>query len=148
MLSRRLFVTALLAVSASAWIVEAAGAQGKGASSGGGGGNSNAGSGNGAGGGGNPNAGGGGNGAGGGNSNAGGGNEEESEQPTQSVEQPSAVPENYATTAPGPLRVRHRNGFEEEIGAGRYKMLDNRGRLIVDRAVRSSDYARLRRLTE
>jgi hypothetical protein len=153
----------------STWIVDAAGDKGEGSSHGGGNATNAGGGGNGQGdgnanadrggngqGGGNANPGGGGNGQGGGNANPGGGGtgqgpedggtEEESEQPPQSVEQPSAVPESYTAIPSGPLRVRHRNGFEEEVGAGRYKMHDNRGRLIVNRVVRSSDYVRLRRL--
>jgi hypothetical protein len=167
MLSRRLFLAAFFATST--WIVDAAGDKGEGSSHGGGNATNAGGGGNGQGdgnanadrggngqGGGNANPGGGGNGQGGGNANPGGGGtgqgpedgrtEEESEQPPQSVEQPSAVPESYTAIPSGPLRVRHRNGFEEEVGAGRYKMHDNRGRLIVNRVVRSSDYVRLRRL--
>ena len=153
MLSRRLFLAAFFATST--WIVDAAGDKGEGSSHGGGNATNAGGGGNGQGGG-NANPGGGGNGQGGGNANPGGGGtgqgpedggtEEESEQPPQSVEQPSAVPESYTAIPSGPLRVRHRNGFEEEVGAGRYKMHDNRGRLIVNRVVRSSDYVRLRRL--
>jgi hypothetical protein len=35
------------------------------------------------------------------------------------------------TTFPTDLRLRHGNGFEEEICGGRYEMRDNRGRGIV-----------------
>jgi hypothetical protein len=120
MLSRRLFLAALLATSA--WIAGAAGDEGGRSSNGNGGGGASA---------------------------AESGTGEEPEQPApseQPVEQPNAVPESYTTIKPGLLRVRHRNGFQEEIGAGRYKMRDNRGRLIVNRVVKSSDYVRLRRL--
>lgn len=122
--SRRLFLGELLA--ASFFMAEAADAQG------------------------NSNGGGSGNGAGNSSGNAGGGaSAGRSENatgtkntakaaPAPKVEQPSSVPRS--------LRLRHRNGFEEEIGAGRYEMRDNRGRRIVNRAARASDYTRLRRL--
>lgn len=57
---------------------------------------------------------------------------------------PEAVPE---TTAPrAAYAVRHRNGFVEAIAGGRYRMRDNRGRMIVDRPATADDYVRLRRL--
>ena len=127
--SRRLFLATLLA----AMMVGAADAQGKGkgGSPGGSGGNSgNAG--------GNGNAGGKG-GKPGGNGNAGGkkdaGNKAQAQSPV--ANEPAGPPA---------IRLRHPNGFEEEIGAGRYEMGDNRGRRIVNRAALLSDYARLRRL--
>jgi hypothetical protein len=137
MLSRRLFLAALLATSA--WIAGAAGDEGGRSSNGNGGGGASAAE----------------SGTGEEPAESGTGEEpddggtEEPEQPApseQPVEQPNAVPESYTTIKPGLLRVRHRNGFQEEIGAGRYKMRDNRGRLIVNRVVKSSDYVRLRRL--
>jgi hypothetical protein len=127
--SRRLFLAALLA--ASAFMVEAADAQGNSGGSGSGNGGS-------------------GNGAGNGSGNAGGGGSiEGSENATgakNGVEAAAAPKVEKPSSVPRSLRLRHRNGFEEEIGAGRYEMRDNRGRRIVNRAVRASDYTRLLRL--
>jgi hypothetical protein len=44
------------------------------------------------------------------------------------------------------MRIRHKNGFEEIVGGGRYEMKDNRGRTIVNRPATSKDVARLNRL--
>ena len=130
--NRRLFLATL--VAAAAFTAQPAGAQGNGNGNGnGGGGNGNGGSGNGGnGGGGNGN---GGNGNGGGNGNSAG---------TES-ETGAAAPDEGANAASG-LSLRHGNGFEEEIDAGRYEMRDNRGRRIVNRAARTADYLRLYRL--
>jgi hypothetical protein len=131
MQSRRRFLATLFA--ASAFMVEAAVAQGNGNGDGNGNGNGGA----------NGNGGGNGNGVGGngkGNRNAGGG--------TGPAAGPAQAPAATQPSAPPSLRLRHSNGFEEEIEGGRYKMRDNRGRQIVNRAVRNSDYVRLRRLMQ
>ncbi len=60
--------------------------------------------------------------------------------------QQDTIPEQGLNTAM--YRVRHRNGFEETLKSGRYRMQDNRGRTIVDRAAKPGDYARLRRLAD
>ncbi len=44
-------------------------------------------------------------------------------------------------------RVRHGNGFQESLSKGRYVLQDNRGRTVVNRAAKSKDYARLRKLS-
>ena len=46
------------------------------------------------------------------------------------------------------IGVTHRNGFRETLIGGRYKMLDAKGRTIIDRPAVQSDLARLRRLTQ
>jgi hypothetical protein len=135
MLSRRRFLATLLATSVS--MIEAAAAKGNGGAGNGNGGGSGGGNGNGAGGG---KGGGNGNGAGNGKGNAGGG--------AGPAAGPAQTPAATRPSAPPSLRLRHSNGFEEEIEGGRYEMRDNRGRQIVNRAVRNSDYIRLRRLLQ
>lgn len=105
--------------------------------------------GNGMGGSGNGSGSGNGNGAGNGNGNAGGESTGGSENASgnEAIGEAAAAPKvEKPSNVPRSLRLRHRNGFEEEIGAGRYEMRDNRGRRIVNRAARASDYTRLRRL--
>jgi hypothetical protein len=90
--------------------------------------------------GGSPGGGGGNSGNAGGNGNAGGSKKDAGNK----AQQQSPVA-NDPAGAPA-IRLRHANGFEEEIGAGRYEMRDNRGRRVINRAALFSDYARLRRL--
>ena len=127
--TRRLFLATL--VAAAAFAAQPARAQGNGNGNGGGGngngGNGNAGNGN----GGNGN---GGNGNGGGNGNPAG------------TGAGAAAETDEGMNAPSGLSLRHSNGFEEEIDAGRYEMRDNQGRRIVSRAARTADYLRLYRL--
>ena len=143
MQTRRLFLAMLLAASALPATPAGAQGQGNGASNGGNG--NGQGNGN---GGGNGNTGGGnsGNGNAGenGNDNGGNGNSAGSETEGGAESAPAA---DERTNRPSALRLRHSNGFEEEIGGGRYEMRDNRGRRIVNRAVQPSDYLRLRRLS-
>ncbi len=63
--------------------------------------------------------------------------------------QPTAPAENLTPPgmpAGGTYRVRHRNGFQETLAEGRYRMTDGRGRLIVDRPAKPEDYSRIRSL--
>lgn len=141
MQTRRLFLVILLA--AAAFAATPAGAQGKGKGGTSGQGNGNRG---GEGTGGNSGNGNGENGKAGedGNENGGNGNSAGTEIEDGAESAPAA---DEGTNSPPALRLRHNNGFEEEIGGGRYEMRDNRGRRIVNRAVRPSDYLRLRRLS-
>ena len=128
--NRRLFLATL--VAAAAFTAQPAGAQGNGHGNGnGGGGNGNGGSGN------------GGNGSGGNGNGGGNGNPAGTESEAGAAAAPG--PDEGANAAPG-LSLRHGNGFEEEIDAGRYEMRDNQGRRIVNRAARTADYLRLYRL--
>lgn len=130
MLSRRAFFSAL---GASAFIAANPGqplAAGKGGGNGNGSGNGNG------------NSGGKGNSGGNGNGNSQGkGN---SPEPAS----PAAAPDTLGTATPARanMRFRHKNGFEETLGGGRYEMKDNRGRTIVNRPATSKDVARLNRL--
>ena len=117
--TRRLFLATL--VAAAAFAAQPARAQGDGNGNGGGG-NGNGGNGN------------GGNGNGGGNGNPAG------------TGAGAAAETDEGMNAPSGLSLRHSNGFEEEIDAGRYEMRDNQGRRIVSRAARTADYLRLYRL--
>ena len=45
------------------------------------------------------------------------------------------------------VRIRHRNGFQEVLIGGRYRLIDNRGRTIVDRPAAAKDMVRLQRMT-
>jgi hypothetical protein len=135
MLSRRAFFSAL---GACAFIAANPG-QPLAAGKGGGNGNS---SGNGKG---NGNSGGNGNGGGHGNGNSQGkGNNQANPEPANRV----AAPDTLGTTTPASanMRIRHKNGFEETLGGGRYEMKDNRGRTIVNRPATRKDVARLNRL--
>ena len=133
--SRRLFLAALL--TASVVMVEAAAAQGNGNGNGNGGGNANgAGNGNGSG---NSSGNGNGGGNGKGKGNAGGAPATGAATPAAAVARTGTLPS---------LRLRHSNGFVEEVEGGRYEMRDNRGRQIVNRVARNSDYARLSRLSQ
>ena len=119
--TRRLFLATL--VAAAAFAAQPARAQGNGNGNGnGGGGNGNGGNGN------------GGNGNGGGNGNPAG------------TGAGAAAETDEGMNAPSGLSLRHSNGFEEEIDAGRYEMRDNRGRRIVNRVARIADYLRLQGL--
>lgn len=129
MLSRRRFLATLLA---SVSMIEAAAAKGNG--NGGGKGKDGGGNGNGAG---NGNGNAGGNGKGEGNAGAAG-----------TPAAPATAPAAARPSVPPSLRLRHSNGFEEEIAGGRYEMRDNRGRQIVNRVARNADYVRLRRLMQ
>ena len=130
--TRRLFLATL--VAAAAFAAQPARAQGNGTGNGGGG-NGNGGNGN--GGNGNAGNGNGGNGNGGGNGNPAG--------PGSKAGAAAAEPDEGGD-ASSSLSLRHSNGFEEEIDAGRYEMRDNQGRRIVSRAARTADYLRLYRL--
>ena len=44
------------------------------------------------------------------------------------------------------IQVIHRNGLREELGNGRYRMKDAKGRTIVDRRATNKDSARMRDL--
>jgi len=44
------------------------------------------------------------------------------------------------------VQVIHRNGLSEELGNGRYRMKDAKGRTIVDRRATNKDSARMRDL--
>ncbi len=51
--------------------------------------------------------------------------------------------------APGSrMGVTHRNGFREAVVGGRYRMLDNMGRTIIDRPAVQADLLRLRQLVQ
>jgi hypothetical protein len=58
--------------------------------------------------------------------------------------QPSVELDSIQGLGTASYRVRHRNGFQEILKGGRYRMLDDRGRTIVDRAAKPGDYVRLR----
>ena len=53
---------------------------------------------------------------------------------------------NKAGAASSRAGVTHRNGFREAVVGGRYRMLDNKGRTIVDRPAVQADLLRLRQL--
>jgi hypothetical protein len=57
------------------------------------------------------------------------------------------APEVTADPATSGIRLRHRNGFEEIWGEGRYHLKDNKGRTIVNRRATAKDRLRLRTLT-